>query len=101
LQIYRSIFYNFDKIRLANKQYNERAALMRNKNYDGLLLPRLHLVPFPLPAIIHKYVESKNISLADAFIPTYYYILQQGFILDSINQLQNYLRSTVSEKERY
>lgn len=96
LVLYRSCLANYESIKRSNKQYNEKAALMENKKYDGLLLPRLHRLPFALPSPLHNAAANFNITLTDAFIPTYYFILQQGFILDAINQLQEFLRKSLS-----
>lgn len=92
LWILKGIMMNFDRIKQSNKQYLERATLMANKKYESLLLPRLHHIPYALPEAAHQLASSYNISLLDNVVPTYYYILQQGFILDTINQVQNYLR---------
>lgn len=72
---------------------------MENRKYDGLLVPRLHRLPFSLPLIINETASKLNISLTDTFIPTYYYILQQGFILDNINNLQNFIRRKIKDVE--
>lgn len=90
--ILKGIQMNFDRIKQSNKQYLEKATLMANKKYKSLLLPRLHHIPYALPEAARQLAASYNISLADNVVPTYYYILQQGFILDIINQVQNYLR---------
>lgn len=60
-------------------------------------MPRLHRLPFDLPQPIHEAAGNFNITLTDNFVPTFYFILQQGLLLDKINQLQNFLKISIGD----
>jgi hypothetical protein len=39
-----------------------------------------------------------NVTLTDTYVPTFYFILQQGFMLDTINTLQDYIKKNLDDK---